>query len=121
MALHEPFMLTVTNTDAQRLAERRTVPARSSQKLCAPPFGSSNRNDVQQRSQSSVHGVGISERLCHIWIEDNHVGARAVPRHIFPADATTEIVLGSEGVSIYRTLSLLLHRLAFRDAWHVAR
>jgi len=95
--------------------------ARSSQKLCAPPFSSSSRNDVQQRSQGSVHGVGISERLCHIWIEDNHIGARAVPRHILPAHATTEIVLGSEGVSIYRTLSLLLHRLAFRDVRHVAR
>jgi len=97
------------------------MPARSSQKLCAPPFGSSNRNDVQQRSQCPVHGVGISERLRHIRVEDNHVGARAVSGHILPADTTTEIVLGSEGVSIYHALSLLPHRLAFRDAWHVAR
>jgi len=97
------------------------MPGRSSQKLCAPPFGSSSRNDVQQRSQGPVHRVGISERLRHIRIEDNHVRARAVPGHILPADATPKIVLGSEGVSIYRALSPLLHRLAFRDAWHVAR
>ena len=97
------------------------MPARSSQKLCAPPFGSSNRNDVQQRSQGSVYGLGISERVRHIRVEDNHVGARAVPSHILAADTTPEIVLGSESVSIYRALSLLLHRLAFRDAWHVAR
>ena len=76
------------------------MPARSSQKLCAPPLGSSNRNDVQQRSQGSVHGFRIAERLCHIWIEDNHVGARAVPRHVLSTDSTTEVVLRSKGVSV---------------------
>ena len=97
------------------------MPDRSSQELCAPPLRSSNRNDVQQRSQGSVHGFGISERLRHIWIKDNHVGARAVSRHVLPADATTEIVLRSKGVSVYRALNLFLHRLAFRDVRHVAR